>query len=400
MWITTGGVRSAYRPGVGSDIASWGRARLGRHGDLAVDLVLAALAVTVMVQSERGSGAGRILFVAGVCAAAIVGRRRWPVPTLLLVTAATMVTVGTRPAAAALVLLLGVLTYATALHPVRRRPWAYPLGVSAAVVGVGLIVDTGAWWSADSFGTLTWICGGAALGDAIRNRRAYIAEVTERARQAEQTREEEARRRVKDERLRIARELHDVVAHHIAVINVQAGAAGHVIARHPEQAGPVLERIREASDTVLREIKTVIGVLREPGEVTDTAPSPGLSRLPELLSALTAAGFRVDLREEGEPRDLPAIVDLAAYRIAQESLTNAHRYGDDAAELRVVYGPATVSVEVVNRVGPPRAPAGSGFGLIGMRERAAAAHGTVTAGPAPGGRFRVHATLPTDQGAS
>jgi signal transduction histidine kinase len=250
-------------------------------------------------------------------------------------------------------------------------------------------------WDRNSFGLFAWIFGGAGAGDSARMRRAYISEVTERARQAEQTREQEARRRVIDERLRIARELHDVVAHHIAVISVHAGAAGHALRGRPEEVWPVLEHIRGAADTVLEEIKSVISVLRDPNETDPTEPAPGLDRLDDLLDGLHTMGFQVRRQQHGEPRPLPAMVDLAAYRIVQEALTNAHRYGDVSALLDLTYRPGELEIQVVNRTGRPRPRrTGSGFGLLGMRERAAAAHGEVTAGPIPGGGFRVHAVLP------
>ena len=246
-------------------------------------------------------------------------------------------------------------------------------------------------------GVFAWIYGGAGVGDSIRMRRAYIAEVTERARQAEQTREEEAQRRVIDERLRIARELHDVVAHHIAVISVHAGAASHVLRKDPDEVWPVLDRIRDSADTVLAEIQTVIGLLRDPDEVEGTEPVPGLERLPELIAGLRTMGFHVAHLEEGESRPLPAVADLAAYRIVQEALTNAHRYGDGSAALSVGYRPEAVTIEVSNRIGRPRPGrrAGSGYGLLGMRERATSANGMIRAEAGADGFFRVQAVLPT-----
>ncbi|GAA2332601.1 sensor histidine kinase [Dactylosporangium salmoneum] len=384
---------------MGTDIIELGRDWVTRHRARLSDLLLAGAAGALALQSEWQAGPGRTAAVLAVSVAAILVRRRWPVPALLAVTAAALLTVVLETPSGALLLVLGALMYSTALHTSHRRPWLYALSVSGILFLAGLLVDFDHWWAASSIGLFAWICGGGALGDAVRNRRAYIAEVTERALQAERTREDEARRRVMDERLRIARELHDVVAHHIAVINVQAGAAGHVIARHPEQAGPVLEVIREASDTVLREIKSVISVLREPGETDSTEPSPGLDRVPDLIRNFAATGFRIELRSDGEPRPLPAIADLAAYRIVQESLTNAHRYGRGAAEVTIAWTARAVTIEVLNDIGAarPGRPTGSGFGLLGMRERAAAAHGTVVAGPAPGGRFRVHVTLPATE---
>ncbi|MBU2665543.1 sensor histidine kinase [Actinoplanes bogorensis] len=351
-----------------------------------VDLLLAGLAVGAVIGDEIRGGAVRPVAIAVTAVVAILARHRWPVPAMVAVGAALTVTIAVRAPSQALLLTLGFLMYHFILHTTYKRAWLCSVGAATVLFAVGMIADPGVWWSLQSLGLYAWIGGGGAVGEAVRNRRAYIAEMTERLRQAEHTREQEARRRVMDERLRIARELHDVVAHHIAVITVQAGAAGHVIQQHPEQAGPVLEVIRRASDDVLREIKSVIGVLRDPGEADPTAPSPGLDQLPALL-----ANFDVRYDESGERPELPAIADLAAYRIVQEALTNAHRYGDGPITLHLTHAPGTVTVEVSNRIAGRGD--GTGFGLIGMRERAAAAGGSVTAGP-DGDRFRVTAVLP------
>ncbi|GIF14842.1 two-component sensor histidine kinase [Actinoplanes teichomyceticus] len=345
--------------------------------------------------NERQFGDAHAVAVAVCGVGVVLARLRWPAPALGAGTAATAVTMVAEPLSPTFVLLLGLLMYNATLHTTHRRSWLYSIGVYTLLLAVGLIAHPDLWWNATSVFTLfAWICGTGAIGDAIRNRRALLTEMAERVRQAELTRDQEVRRRVMDERLRIARELHDVVAHHIAVINVQAGAAGHVIEQHPEQAGPVLEVIRHASDNVLREIRSVVGVLRDPGDPGNAEPSPSLTRLPELVQGLTATGFRIDTHTDGDPAELPAIVDQAAYRIAQEALTNAHRYGDGQAELVLAYTGERVTVEVTNRLGRPR-PGGSGFGLLGMRERAAAVGGSVSAGPTTDGRFRLHATLPT-----
>lgn len=358
-----------------------------------LELVAAGAVVALALGNEHGTG--RVVAIVAIGLAAVVTRHRWPVPALAVVTAATAVTIVAKPVSPTFVLLLGLLAYGATQHTNHRGSWLYSVGACMLLLTVGLIADADQWLSLSTVLSLfAWICGTGAVGDAVRNRRALLAEMTERLRQAEQTREEEARRRVIDERLRIARELHDVVAHHIAVMNVQAGAAGHVVKQHPEQAGPVLEVIRQASDNVLREMKSVIGVLRDPGDPGDAEPSPSLTYLTELIADLTGTGFRVVVRAVGDRRELPTIVDQAAYRIVQEALTNAHRYGDGSAQLVVTYGPDDVTIEVTNRLGPPR-PGPSGYGLLGMRERAAAVGGSVTAGPAPDSRFLVRAALPT-----
>jgi signal transduction histidine kinase len=368
---------------------------LSRHRALAVDIVLALTVTAGILQIDKLNAAGRGPGVAVLTMVLVLMRRRYPEIALAVGTAAAVLSmIAAWERTSGLFLLLGVLTYAAALYSRKRRPWHYAVAVWGVVVLTGWSLDFSGWWSPDQFGLFAWIFGGAGAGDSIRMRRAYIAEVTERARQAEQTREEEARRRVIDERLRIARELHDVVAHHIAVISVQAGAAGHALRDQPERVWPVLGQIRQAADTVLEEIKSVVGVLRDPAEVPSTEPAPGLERLPDLLTGLDATGFRVDYRQDGTARKLPAVVDLAAYRIVQEALTNAHRYGDGTARLEVAYSPDQVTVEVTNTIAS--SGTGDGFGLLGMRERATAAHGTIAAGPFGRDRFRVHAELPAD----
>ncbi len=391
---------------------------------LAADVLLAAILASLVV-FDPATTSWQAAWTAPLVAAAMLLRRRRPVWVLAVMTTVvvTALLLG-MPMMGGPYLALGALTYSAALYSERRRPWLYALLCWAALSLTGSILDFSAWWSPDQFGLFAWILGGAGAGDSIRMRRAYIAEVMERARQAEQTREEEARRRVIDERLRIARELHDVVAHHIAVISVHAGAAGHALRDQPEKVWPVLGHIRDAADTVLDEIKSVISVLRDPSEVPSTEPTPGLDRLPDLLDGLRAAGFEVRQRQEGTARPLPAVADLAAYRIVQEALTNAHRYGDGSATLRIAYLPGEVLVEVTNRIGGglrdgpagagPNRPAaggaggldrpvgsgagsGTGFGLLGMRERATAVHGRISAGPIAGGSFRVHAVLPADE---
>jgi signal transduction histidine kinase len=346
-------------------------------------------------QAPRTPGWPDYLVAAGAFAALTV-RRRWPRAALIGLAglfAAFMIAQGQRQPA--LIVSMIVVAGTLASRTDRRTSWiiAGSGGVLLFVVG-GLWTDNG-WWSPENLGTVAWIGMATAVGDAARSRRAYIAEVEERARRAEETREEEARRRVAEERLRIARELHDVVAHHIAVINVQAGAAAHVLQTRPDQVGPALAHIRRASDTVLKELASVVGVLRNADDLgAGTGPTRGLARLSELLDTFAASGLQVEHRQHGAARELPAVVDLAAYRIVQESLTNAQKHGAGAACLDVTYAPAAVVLDIGNAVGPGPAAAGSGYGIIGMRERAAAAGGTVSAAPAGGGRFAVHAELP------
>ncbi|GGQ34529.1 signal transduction histidine kinase [Actinomadura coerulea] len=251
---------------------------------------------------------------------------------------------------------------------------------------------------ADAAGFLLvgWFVAVVAIGGVVRNRRAYLREAQERARVAERGREAEARRRAIEERLRIARELHDVLGHNISLINVQATAALHGLRREPQRAEDALTAIKQASKDVLREMRATLGVLRQVDEAAPVAPAPGLGRLDELTRGLAAAGLKISTEVEGEPRPLPAEADLAAYRIVQEALTNVTRHsGATSAVVRVGYGADGVVVSVQDD-GTPRsgAPSSGGSGIRGMRERAEALGGDLDAGPGPDGGFTVRARLP------
>ncbi|MFJ5985538.1 sensor histidine kinase [Lentzea sp. NPDC092896] len=323
---------------------------------------------------------------------ALATRRRRPALNLVATAVAAAVLVATTGMQPVLVVTLGILTYTTTSTTDRRSGAMLAAPVAIGLYFVDAFADTGTAWSPPSLGLVAWIGMTAAAGDAVRSRRAYIAEVEERARSAERTREEEAARRVVQERLRIARDLHDVVAHHIAVINVQAGAASHVLTRHPDQAHRALTHIREACGTVLSELASIVGVLRE-NDDQEREPGRGLARLTEVVDSLAAAGLTVERKQIGESRELPAVVDLAAYRILQEALTNAHKYGTGTARLTVAYTPDALTLDVVNPIAEDRAPVTSGYGIIGMTERAATAGGSLDTSMRDG-RFSVHAELP------
>ncbi|MFC3384517.1 sensor histidine kinase [Couchioplanes azureus] len=233
------------------------------------------------------------------------------------------------------------------------------------------------------------------LGEVARSRMRHVAQAEQRAALAEATRESEALRRAMEERLRIARDLHDVVAHQISLINVQANAALHT--RSPDGAFEALEAIRTASKDALREVRAVLGVLRQADGADPVQPSPSLARLPELIGRTEAAGLPVRSHVDVPPTPLPTSVELAAYRIVQEALTNAVRHAAASTvevDIRCRGGDVMVTVEDDGtKPVDPRAVR-DGNGLLGMAERAAAVGGEVTAGPRPGGGFRVEARLP------
>ncbi|GHE82883.1 two-component sensor histidine kinase [Streptomyces longispororuber] len=247
-----------------------------------------------------------------------------------------------------------------------------------------------------------WVVATVAVSELARTRREQRA--SQRAERALA-----ARRRADEERLRIARELHDVLAHSISVINVQAGVGLALLDSDPEQARTALATIKAASKEALGEVRQVLDTLRPPGSrdpaggtgpgsgTAPRAPAPGLARLPELVEQAGAAGLAVTVATEGRRAPLPPGTDLAAFRIVQEALTNVVRHsGSRRARVLVRYGPGTVTLRVDDDGPATGADAGgSGNGLAGMRERAAALRGTIEAGPRPDGGFRVTAVLPT-----
>jgi signal transduction histidine kinase len=238
------------------------------------------------------------------------------------------------------------------------------------------------------------LAGGTEL---VLSRRRSAAEEA-RARAAE------AQRRATEERLRIAREVHDVVAHNISLINVQAGVALHLIDEQPEQARPALAAIKEASKETLEELRSVVDALRSDGEAAPRAPMPGLDDIGRLATRTSEAGLPVRVDVSGTPRPVPAGVDLAAYRIVQEALTNATRHaGATQVIVRLVHGDHDLTVEVADDGRGAASPhvhnGGAGSGITGMRERVTALGGTFEAGPRPGRGFAVRARLPLGGGA-
>jgi signal transduction histidine kinase len=383
-----------------------------REHPYVTDAVIAAALYALMLatpakapQRAASLSAGVVVAGAVVCGA-LAFRRRWPLWVLLVTVAGALVrTVLERSGAAGSPFLvassLAVFTFALT----SRRSAGLAGGAITALVlfcGDGLWVP-GSWWDAENVGVLAWTGMAVAAGDALRNRRAYVAAVRERARRAEEAREQEAGRRVVEERLRIARELHDVVAHHIAVIQVQAGVAAHMLHSQPAAAEGAIGHVRRAAGEVLDELGTLLGVLRQSGDDpgTPSEPTPSLSRLDALVRSFSGAGLCVDSVSSGLPRALPAAVDLTAYRLVQESLTNAHKHGGDRAQVTLAFHPQQLTVEVCNGPPPgvprPTAAAGTGQGLLGMRERVLAVGGWLEAGPTLEGGFRVRALLPTPE---
>lgn len=244
-----------------------------------------------------------------------------------------------------------------------------------------------------AFLPIGWFLAAWVLGKVTRQRRDYVAQVEARAAEALRTREEVARRRAGQERLRIARELHDTLTHAISVIKVQAGVAVHLATKRGEDVPESLVVIRDASRTATRELRRTLEVLRDPDETT---PGAGLADLPRLIADSRATGVTATLSTSGEACPIPSAVDLAAFRVVQEALTNVARHsGADRAKVRVSYEDGEVAVAVTDTGrGDVASPPVPGIGLIGMRERVTALGGRLSAAPAEGGGFAVRAVLP------
>jgi signal transduction histidine kinase len=237
---------------------------------------------------------------------------------------------------------------------------------------------------------------GWALGLAVYRQRSYVEAVKIQAAQEVRAQQELAARSAAEERLRIARELHDVVAHAMSVITVQAGVARYIDAEMPERASAALESIESTGRQALRDMRQLLGVLRAEGERAASSPAPALSDLGELVEGMHAAGTSVDLRVGGDVRQLPEGLELSAYRIVQEALTNVVKHAaTDRARVDLRYEPEELAIEIVDDgAGGRAAMYGAGHGLVGMRERAALHGGSLEAGPLPVRGYRVAARLP------
>jgi signal transduction histidine kinase len=330
----------------------------------------------------------------------VAWRRRRPVPAWAVCGAAAAVYgVGEFPDT---VLDLGplIVVFSVAAHCCRRT--ATVLGVATALtLALSLVIAGDASTEDVAFNVLVfgvaWV-----LGENQRTRRAYTAELEDKAARLEAARAEEAARAVAQERARIARELHDVVAHHVSMMVVQAEGGASVLETSPEQAGRAFDAIGAAGRQAMAEMRRVLGVLRDDGDGdAERAPQPGLDAVGELVEGVRRAGLPVELRVEGRPRPLPTGLDLSAYRIVQEALTNTLRHARAGrATVTVRYADEHLELEVADDgQGPPPALAEgravNGHGLVSMRERVALFGGRLEVGERDGGGFAVLAHLPT-----
>lgn len=380
-----------------------------RHTDPAVAAIL--LAVVLVTTVTDAAPAGPVPGLAEATAAAVacgslVIRRRHPLLALGLSTVAAEAYLALLEGEGGdLVLAAPLIALYTLAERQGRRPAVVVGGVVVFVLGaVHVIIKPDSWIGSENLALAALGALAVALGEGSRTRRAYVAEVEERAQRAERDREVEARARVTEERLRLARELHDAVGHQLALVAVQAGVADHLLESSPGAAREALGHVRAASRDALAELHATVGLLRaEEAGAAPPAPAVGLAALPSLVAGFARSGLEVEQHLEGRVRPLPPAIDLTAYRVVQEALTNASRHGSGTrVVLCVDHGPDEIAIRVENAV-RSGAAAGSveGHGITGMRERVAALGGTVHAGPDLHGSFRLTVVIPLgDRGAA
>jgi signal transduction histidine kinase len=359
------------------------RRLLGRIADVAVPWGVGLFLVLVVLEEGKHNDSSALILLGIALAvaqgAALRWRRSHPEWVMAVALAGGL---GIQLLAPEVVLPVAGL-FAIGSLAAARPPRVSLVGLAAliALVAANFFTTT----VEDTVFTMGLAVGAWALGEAARNRRTAI--------------DEEARRAVSDERAHIARELHDVIAHSVSVIVVQAAAADDVFDERPDQARAALRSIERSGREAMTELRRLLGAVRP--EARPPGPQPGLDRVEELAEPLRAAGLGVGVHREGDPAPLPAGVDLSAYRIVQEALTNTLRHARASrAEVTLSYGADAVELEVTDdgsgvSAGDPGAP---GQGLMGMRERAALLGGTLEAGPLPRGGYRVHARLPLEAG--
>lgn len=343
---------------------------------------------------------GPLLPIALVPAAAVPFRRRWPLAVLSICVTVAVVLSLTGVLSPSSLVATAISAFAVTAYTRRAK------GLIALVLTVGVVFVSnaiplhGEFFDSRALQFLFFIALAGAIGDATRSRREFGAAMTERAERAERGREEEARRRVAEERVRIARDLHDVVAHQITVISLNAGVASSALESRPDRAREALTTIRRASRTVLTDIGGLMALLRsdDPEDTRDLRPQTGLAGATDLIARFADAGLQVELHDESAGVALSPSNDHVAYLVLLEALTNAHKHGMDrpvVVRLDIVGGDLVIHVRNEVRPRPEASP--GGHGLVGLRERVAAVRGTVRT-ESVDGVFRLDVRLPTDGG--
>lgn len=360
--------------------------------------LFAVVTVPADIRHELSSGQPLAWTVSVAVYAALAAHRRFPLATVAVAVAGSVVLMADGMAYPLTLPAVFYALYSVALDSAQVRALAVGVTVKVVLLTASLITHPGI----TGFVILLGAALAVTTGAAARSHRAWVADAEDRAKRAEQAREDEANRRVAEERLRIARELHDAVGHHVALINVQAGALACLL--DDEDLGRAREsvaHIQRASEEALEDLRLTVGLLREPGAAEPPEPAepvPGLDRLEELIGSFAGAGLQVTREVTGQARPLPEAVELTAYRVIQESLTNTRKHaGCDSAVVRLGYAPGALrlAVEDEGKTAARDSECGpGGHGIVGMRERVAAVGGRLSAGPRPGGGYRVVAELP------
>jgi signal transduction histidine kinase len=353
-------------------------------------------------EAERPSGPNYVvpdawlILLLLVSASSLFIRRQHPFVTLVVTVLLAVLarTFGLNTGGFELAALVALFSFAS--RAPRRATVVAAASSAVLLIGATVISGADAFMNGIAWDIVAGVGFASALGVATKLRRANLQSMTDRAEHAERTRDIEAQRRVAEDRLRIARDLHDSVAHQIAVINLHAGVASQALASRPADTERSLNTIREAAREVLGEISSLLQVLRTSGDPDAAAPL-GLARLPELIAGMERNHFSVTRIDEGTLRPLPASIDEVAFRVIQEALTNAYKHGStNTALVRLAYTPTELQIDVSNatKSGLPEAALAHGNGLIGMRERVKAVGGTMSVEPG-GSEFVLHVTVPT-----
>ena len=378
------------------------------RGELVFDTLVALglTAVSVVALLGQASDAGNLDPLSSALllleTLPLIARRRWPLAVFLVVAGATILHASLAQGDSVNESLGSLVALFTVTERVDRRvsvPLAVLLGAAFAAL---ITIKSGEFGLQGFLQTMLSIGVAWALGDWARTRGMYAAAIEDRSRLLELEREERARRAVQDERERIARELHDVVTHHVSVIVIQAGAGLTALDRRPEQARTALSAIDRTGRQALTEMRRMLGILGESDAGPEAArePMPGLDRLGELLEQVRAAGLPVEVAITGARRALDPGVDLSAYRIVQEALTNVLKHAAGArARVELTYEPTHLDIRITDEGGAGTrgigGPGDGGHGVIGMRERAVLFGGTFESGPTPTG-FGIHARMPVE----
>jgi signal transduction histidine kinase len=388
-----------------------------RLWDIGVPALLVAVSVVALYVNDpssprfefRGSPGANVAFLLATCAP-LVWRRRHPLAVCVAFLAAQAAwhvalypldvwDIGSSGPPPDAPILAGMVAFFSLGRRSQLTVWDWAALLVASFFFTQIALGTVGEGGTIDFGAYGWWIGALILGQLLRDRERLIGLLRDRSARLEREREQEAARATLEERARIARELHDVIAHAVSVIVVQASAERSVLPAGQSSTREVLAAIEEAGREALGELRRLLGVLRAPGRSERLTPQPGLGALGVLVEEGRRAGQAVSVRVEGDPIALPAGLDLVAYRIVQEVLTNARKHAAGArVAVTLRWRPAELAIEVLDDgPGPARSGNGTGHGLIGLRERAALYGGSIEAGAAgPGGGYRVRARLPIE----